>query len=182
MEQENQNPDLEQEINSEEEEVETEDEVSEEESAESEEEAEDKTDEEKEELRQENAKLKRLLNKKDKEKSQKPKPQVDEEDDIYQTVEGLKLSETKRQFGHEHGLSPDEVDKVFQIDPNPTAKTLKDPFVKAGLTAVRKQKRVDENTPSSTSKAPPFAQKSFNEASSQEKDAAWQKYIASKAK
>jgi len=72
------------------------------------------------------------------------------EDDIHQTVQELKLAETKRQFGYEHGLSPEETDAVFRINPKPTKETLEDPFVKGGLQAIRAKKKVAENTPRSS--------------------------------
>lgn len=71
-------------------------------------------------------------------------------DDIRKTVEQLSLAEKKRQFGYEHGLSPDETDAVFTFTPNPTKETLANPFVEGGLAKLRSKKRVDENTPSSS--------------------------------
>jgi hypothetical protein len=69
------------------------------------------------------------------------------EDTLKSDVESLKLAERKRQFGYEHGLSPDETDAVFKLSPNPSKETLDDPFVKGGLESIRSQKRVNDNTP-----------------------------------
>lgn len=68
------------------------------------------------------------------------------------TVDSLALAERKRQFGYENNLSPAETDAVFRINPNPTAETLKDPFVEGGLAKLKSLKRVDENTPGSSSR------------------------------
>ena len=79
------------------------------------------------------------------------KPKTDVPDDIRKAVEKLSLAESKRQFGYENGLSPEETDAVFGFNPNPTKETLKNPFVEGGLAKLRSQKRVSENTPSSSS-------------------------------
>lgn len=86
-----------------------------------------------------------------------PEPKQDlaekKDDDIRQTVKELQLAEKKRQFGYEHGLSPEETDAVFKLSPNPTKSVLEDPFVKGGLASLRAKKRVAENTPSSSSRS-----------------------------
>jgi hypothetical protein len=78
---------------------------------------------------------------------------TDVPDDIRKTVEKLSVAEAKRQFGYENGLSPEETDAVFGFNPNPTKETLKNPFVEGGLAKLRSQKRVNENTPSSSSRS-----------------------------
>ncbi len=115
-------------------------------------------------------------NKKKQEQSVEKKPadskvELSDEDDedLATRLQRLEQTEEKRRFGYEHKLSPEETDKVFQIDPRPTAKTLDDPFVKAGLQAIRKANRVDENTPSSSTKSTVYSSKKFNELSPQEK-------------
>lgn len=102
------------------------------------------------------------------------------DDDIRAEIESLKLAERKRQYGYEHGLSPLETDKVFQIDPDPSDKTLKDPFVKAGLQALRAKERVDKNTPSSSAKRPIIQSKKFQEMSEAEKNKAFREYTKAK--
>lgn len=90
-------------------------------------------------------------------------------------VESLKSAEQKRQFGYAHGLSPEETDKVFQISGGkPTDETLKDPFVIAGLEALRAAKRVAANTPGSSSGAKLYGGKPFNELSKADKQKAWE--------
>jgi hypothetical protein len=89
---------------------------------------------------------------------QTPKKEIDE--DTKKTVANLALAEEKRQFGYSNGLSPEETDAVFRINPKPTKETLEDPFVKGGLEAIRAKKRVDNNTPNSSSRsAQPFTVK-----------------------
>ncbi len=68
------------------------------------------------------------------------------------TVGSLELAEKKRQFGYENKLSPEETDAVFLFTPTPTKETLKNPFVEGGLAKLRSLKRVDENTPGSSSR------------------------------
>lgn len=75
------------------------------------------------------------------------------EDDVKATVQQLKLAEDKRQFGYENGLSPQEVDAIFKINPNPSKETLEDPFVKGGLERIRSQNRTEANTPRSSSRS-----------------------------
>lgn len=103
-----------------------------------------------------------------------------EADDIKADVAYLKQSEKKRQFGYEHSLSPEETDKIFQLNPNPTADTLKDPFVKAGLEAIRRNKRVEDNTPSSSAKSNPISSKKFKDLPAHEKDAKLQEFVKAK--
>jgi len=78
------------------------------------------------------------------------------DDDIRLTVKELQMAEKKRQFGYEHGLSPEETDAVFKLSPNPTKEVLDDPFVKGGLASLRAKKRVAENTPKSSSRSASF--------------------------
>jgi hypothetical protein len=79
-----------------------------------------------------------------------------EDGDLRKTVEQLALAEKKRQFGYRHDLSPDEVDAVFKINPEPSDETLKDPFVEGGLAKLRSKRKVEENTPSSSSRSASF--------------------------
>lgn len=99
------------------------------------------------------------------------KEKGESEEDLAERMKKLELSEQKRQFGHEHGLSPQEVDKVFQINPNPDKETLEDPFVKAGLQAIRSQNRTEQNTPSPSGSSPSVRpSKPLNEMTPQERD------------
>jgi hypothetical protein len=102
------------------------------------------------------------------------------DDEVVDRLSHLELAEKKRQFGYENGLSPQETDKVFQVSPNPTAETLKDPFLKAGLEAVRRQERVANNTPSTSAKSPSFNVKKMKEATPEEKQEAFTKYMKAK--
>lgn len=111
----------------------------------------------------------------------KPKSNKSEdENDLRKDVETLKLSEQKRQFGYEHGLSPEETDKIFSITSNPTKETLEDPFVKAGIEAIRKTKKLESNTPSSNSKSVQLDRKKMSEMSPAEQNKAWQEHLRSK--
>lgn len=126
------------------------------------------------------AKKWRAIAERNKKKRTETKTKSNDDDDLRSDVEQLKMTETKRQFGYEHGLSPEETDKIFSINPNPTADTLKDPFVKAGLEAVRKAKQVEQNTPTSKQRSSTVTSKSFKELSKEEKNAAWQNMLREK--
>lgn len=57
--------------------------------------------------------------------------------------------ESKRQFGYENNLAPDEVDVVFRLTKRPTGKSLNDPVIKGALTGYREAKRARANIPGS---------------------------------
>jgi hypothetical protein len=96
--------------------------------------------------------------------------------DIRSTVQSLKLAEDKRQFGYEHGLSPEEADAVFRINPKPTKETLDDPFVKGGLQAIRARKRAESNTPPLAGRSPAFALPKKENLTSDDKQEAYEKF------
>jgi hypothetical protein len=112
-----------------------------------------------------------------------PAPKQDlvekKDDDIRLTVKELQLAERKRQFGYEHGLSPEEADAVFKLTPNPTKEVLDDPFVKGGLASLRAKKRVAENTPSSSSRSASL-DIDHSKATSDEKQKAFESYVSKK--
>ena len=78
---------------------------------------------------------------------QTKKPLETKPDDITSTVKRLELAETKRQYGYEHDLSPEETDFVFKLNPKPTKEMLEDVAVKGALTALRSKKKVEDNIP-----------------------------------
>jgi hypothetical protein len=112
-----------------------------------------------------------------------PAPKQDlvekKDDDIRLTVKELQLAEKKRQFGYEHGLSPEEADAVFKLTPNPTKEVLDDPFVKGGLASLRAKKRVAENTPSSSSRSASL-DIDHSKATPDEKQKAFETYVSKK--
>lgn len=102
------------------------------------------------------------------------------DDEVVSRLSNLELAEKKRQFGYEHGLSPSQTDKVFALSQNPSKETLKDPFVKAGLDAIRRQERLANNTPSTSAKSGTIDRKALKEATPEEKQKAFEKYMKSK--
>lgn len=110
--------------------------------------------------------------------------ELEEVQGIKGIVEKLALSDAKRVFGYENNLSPDEVDKVFQLTGNkPTKEVLDDPFVKGGLEAIKAKKRLADNMPgTSTSSAPFAAGKDIDEMKPAEKQAEFEKYMAAKSR
>lgn len=109
-------------------------------------------------------------------------PKEKESDDIAQTVQELKLAETKRQFGYSNNLSPEETDYIFKVNPTPSSELLNDPFIKGGLDAIRKVKRVDANTPASGSRSPKFQLPKKEDLTIEDKQKAFEEYMASRKK
>ena len=103
-------------------------------------------------------------------------------DDIRQTVQSLQLAETKRQFGYQNGLSPEETDHIFKINSNPTKEILEDPFVKGGLQAIRARRRVEDNTPQTSSRSPRFELPKKEDLTPDDKQKAFEDFMASKKK
>jgi hypothetical protein len=96
--------------------------------------------------------------------------------DVKDAVKKLQMAENKRQFGYEHNLSPDEVDAIFKINPNPDASTLKDPFVRGGIQMLRAKKRVENATPSTSRTSTTINGKSWSELSTKEKEQNFDKF------
>lgn len=109
-------------------------------------------------------------------KKNKPLQTKEEPDkEIYKSVKRLEEIESKRQFGFENQLSPEETDFVFKITGGKPDKTiLENPFVKSGLEGYRSKKRIESNTPSSSSSYSPFKGKSFKEMSDDERKSAYE--------
>lgn len=115
----------------------------------------------------------------DKLKASKPLP-TEGDEDIRKTVKELSLAESKRQFGYANGLSPEETDYLFKISPTPSKELLDDPFVKGGIQAIRAKRKIDNNTPSSTSRSPKFALPKKEDLTSDDKQAAFEKFVSEK--
>lgn len=119
----------------------------------------------------------------DADKKRKPAPtlpadQATPADELVQDVKTLKDAENKRQFGFANSLSPEETDKVFQLaGGKPTAETLKDPFIVAGLEAMRAKKRLESNTPGASHGAKLFGGKKFSELDPAQKQKEWDKQM-----
>lgn len=108
----------------------------------------------------------------------KPEPKTVKEgkDDIRQTVAELQLAEQKRQFGYANRLSPEETDYLFKLNSSPTSDLLNDPFIKGGLEAIRKEKRVEANTPSLSSRSQKFELPKKADMSREDKENAFAEY------
>jgi len=102
--------------------------------------------------------------------------------DVTDRISNLELAEQKRQFGYEHGLSPVETDRVFSLDSEPSEKTLKDTFVKAGLKALREKAKLANNSPAISAKSSVLNRVKIKDMSTEDKDKALQNFIKSKAK
>jgi len=105
------------------------------------------------------------------------KPLQEKPDDITKTVAELKLAETKRQYGYENGLSPEETDFVFKLSSNPSKETLNDVAIKGALQAIRAKKKVSDNTPKASRSAGFQFQAKKGELSASEKQAEYEKRI-----
>lgn len=103
-------------------------------------------------------------------KQQKPLQTREIDDGLVNSVKKLETIEAKRQFGYENSLSPEETDFVFKFaGGKPDKSVLENPFVKSGLEGFRASKRVEANTPGSTSKSPIFQGKEFKEMTDDER-------------
>lgn len=90
--------------------------------------------------------------------------------ELVEKVNRLDMIESKRQFGYEHGLSPEETDFIFQATGGkPSKDVLETPFIKHGLEGYRASKRVEANTPGSSARSSVFAGKDFSELSTDER-------------
>jgi hypothetical protein len=81
------------------------------------------------------------------------------------------LVERKRQFGHEHNLSPKAVDHVFRLTKRPTGKFLQDPAVKGALDAIRASERTRVNTPGTNGRTVYGDNKTWTDLKPEEKQA-----------
>ena len=100
-------------------------------------------------------------------------------EEITKRISNVELLEKKRQFGYENNLPPQIVDKIFSINENPSKEDLEDPFIKGGIEKLKRQERVNNNTPSSSVKS--FTKtKDFEKLSKEDKNKEWQKYLKSR--
>ena len=111
------------------------------------------------------AMLQRLLNKKDK-TINKTNTNTELEKDIAE----IKLSRKVDRFAEENNLSRAQAEKVFKLNPNPTAEFLKDPFIASGLQDMTRRDRVD-NAMSGGVRTPITSSKPFAEMTDSEKQA-----------
>ena len=104
----------------------------------------------------------------------------EEDSDLRKTVNKLELAERKRQFQYKHNLTPEETDYIYRFaGKEDLDKMLEHPFVKAGLEAIRAQKRVEEAIPSSSSSSRTIEGKSWSELSTDERKKNFDKYVSS---
>lgn len=118
------------------------------------------------------AKNKQLYARLKKPTAEKPKLQsssIDGIDEIKSTVSQLAMKDKMLDFGLEYGLSREEVQAVFRINPNPSKETLEDPFVKGGLQAIRAKKSLENAIPSSSKRSPTVDGKTWTEMSKEER-------------
>lgn len=92
----------------------------------------------------------RRVDPKNKERHNSNSPKTEERlNRIEQSQKKVELLETKRQFGHDNNLSPKQVDVVFRMTKRPTAKFLKQSYVKAAIDVIAAEDNVRGNTPTS---------------------------------
>lgn len=104
------------------------------------------------------------------------KTKTEPDNDLSETVKRLELSERKRTFAAQYGLSVEETDAVFNFSGNnPTKETLENPFIKAGIESLRKQKSVESNIPmGGRSGSPMFGEKPFEQQTEAERKQAFE--------
>ncbi len=112
----------------------------------------------------------------DAQKKNKTLPAKQEPDkEIYKSVKRLEEIESKRQFGFENNLSPEETDFVFKITGGkPDKDILENPFVKSGLEGYRAKKRIEANIPNSSSSSLHFQGKQFKDLSEEDRKKAFE--------
>lgn len=90
----------------------------------------------------------------------------------------LELAEDKRQFADRHGYSARETDIIFAQAKGmniPPDQAKDDEFVKSGIEALRKQKRVSDSIPGPSRKSPKVDGKSFEDMTPEEQKKNWAK-------
>ena len=167
--------------NEENQDIELEEEVEEEVEDQEEEVVEDEEVEEDEEKdwKSEALKYKAIANRKKKKLTNKLETKA-KNPDVGDRIANLELAEKKRQFGYDNGLSPQETDKIFQLNQDPDKEVLNDPFVKAGLKALRAKDRLDDNSPTISAKANTLSNKKFVKLTKNEKQAEFTKFMKQK--
>jgi len=96
------------------------------------------------------------------------------DDELVSRLSKLEQIESKRQFGFENGLSPEETDFIFQATGGkPSKDALETPFIKHGLEGYRQSKRVENNTPNPSSRSLTYQGKEFSELTTEEKQKAF---------
>ena len=106
----------------------------------------------------------------------------DENKKLIDTVGKLSVAEDKRTFGHENSLSPEETNYVFQFagDKDPK-EVLENPFVKAGLQALRSEEKVKNATPGAGPSSGAYVpSKDGKDATSADKQANFEKFMSKK--
>lgn len=109
---------------------------------------------------------------------QKPPEPTGSDPEMGKRVASLEQVEEKRQFGHEHNLSPEETDRVFifaQGAGKKPAEVLKDPFIESGLKSMRSANRSSSATPRPSNRNPIVGDKKFADLSDAERRDNWGK-------
>lgn len=105
----------------------------------------------------------------------KKAPIKNEDPELVTRLSKLEQVETKRTFGFENNLSPEETDWIFKsTGGKPTKEDLGNPFIKAGLEGYRQSKRVAENTPNSQARGFATTGKEFKDLSEDERKTAFE--------
>lgn len=127
-------------------------------------------------------KRKRRLKREKKEEPKKNYKQEEGDDELSERLARLEQTEEKRIFGHEYGLSPEESDEVFAYAKGKGIKpseAVESPIMKSALADMRKKQKVEDNTPSSSSKTP-MQKENFTSLKSNEKNDEWNKFMKQK--
>lgn len=109
-------------------------------------------------------------------------PSEDTDTSMEKRLSELEMERKKREFGHHHGLSPEETDTAFRFNPKDPKQSLEHPFFKAGLEATRSQKRAESATPSTSKRSAVVNGKSYEEMTPDERKEHYSKVLSSKAR
>ena len=97
---------------------------------------------------------------------------------ISKDIQEIKLGRKIDNFAEDNGLTKAQARKLFEINPNATAETLKDPIYKSIVDTVARIDRVNNATPGA-GRASTVAGKSFKEMTRDERIANFSKIIGS---
>lgn len=95
--------------------------------------------------------------------------------EIFNRLSRIEQIESKRQFGFENNLSPEETDYIFTFTGGkPTKEALENPFIKSGIEGFRQTKRAENNTPGTSSKGFVATGKEFKDMTEDERRSAYE--------
>lgn len=94
--------------------------------------------------------------------------------DLANDIAEFKFDRKITRFADENGISRVQAERLLTLKPNATAEDLKDEFIRAGLDALSKKQRVENNTPRGRNSVSSVQAKPLSEMTLAEKEAWYQ--------